>query len=136
MSSKSDQKRHRPHMIRVRMSDEEYAWFNKKLAESGQTMQSYVLSAIQTGVIPDSDLIHSVSDLSRIMEMQYKQLRGMATNLNQMAYNSNLEKLTGDYQAETRLQDMQRQVEDMRKECMGVWQSLRRLMAANRLTER
>lgn len=136
MSSKSDQNRHRPHMIRVRMSDEEYENFNQKLAESGQTMQSYVLNAIQSGVIPDSNLIHSVSDLSRIMETQYKQLRGMATNLNQMAYNSNLEKLTGDYQAETRLQDMQRQVEEMRKESMDLWRSLRRLMAASRLTER
>lgn len=71
-----------------------------------------------------------------MMADQYKQLRGIATNINQMAHNSNMEKLTGDWQAEERLQDMQIQVNEMRKGCMDLWQSLRQLMAQNRLMER
>lgn len=136
MSNKNDAKRHRSHMVRVRMSDEEYVLFQQSVAKSGQTVQSYVLNAIQTGVIPDAELIIQVSEMSQIMADQCKQLRGIATNINQMAYNSNLEKLTGDWQAEERLQDMQIQVDEMRRECLTLWQLLKRLMAENRLMER
>lgn len=136
MSNNGEQNRSRSHMIRVRMSDEEYEDFQQKLTKSGQTMQSYVLNALQTGVIPNAELMKEVSDLSKMMGDQYKQLRGIAVNINQMAYNSNVEKLTGDGQAETRLQDMQTQVNIMRKECISIWRSLKQLMARNRLMER
>lgn len=136
MSNNGERNRSRSHMIRVRMSDEEYEDFQQKLTKSGQTMQSYVLNALQTGVIPNAELMKEVSDLSKMIGDQYKQLRGIAVNINQMAYNSNLEKLTGDGQAETRLQDMQTQVDSMRKECISIWRSLKRLMARNRLMER
>ena len=136
MSNNGERNRSRSHMIRVRMSDEEYEDFQQKLTKSGQTMQSYVLNALQTGVIPNAELMKEVSDLSKLMGDQYKQLRGIAVNINQMAYNSNVEKLTGDGQAETRLQDMQTQVDSMRKECISIWRSLKRLMARNRLMER
>ena len=133
MGRNYDANRHRPHVVRVRMSDSEYENFLHDVTESRQTVQSYVLNAIQTGVIPDAELINKVSE---VMADQYKQLRGIATNINQMAHNSNMEKLTGDWQAEERLQDMQIQVNEMRKGCMDLWQSLRRLMAQNRLMER
>lgn len=136
MSNNGEQNRSRSHMIRVRMSDEEYEDFQQKLTKSGQTMQSYVLNALQTGVIPNAGLMKEVSDLSKMIGDQYKQLRGIAVNINQMAYNSNVEKLTGDGQAETRLQDMQTQVDIMRKECISIWRSLKQLMARNRLMER
>ena len=136
MGRNYDANRHRPHVVRVRMSDSEYENFLHDVTESRQTVQSYVLNAIQTGVIPDAELINKVSEMSQVMADQYKQLRGIATNINQMAYNSNMEKLTGDWQAEERLQDMQIQVNEMRKGCMDLWQSLRRLMAQNRLMER
>ena len=136
MGRNYDANRHRSHLVRVRMNDIEYDDFQHKVAESGQTVQSYVLNAIQTGAIPDAELINKISEMSQMMADQYKQLRGMATNLNQMAHNSNMEKLTGDWRAEERLQDMQFQVGEMRKECMDLWQSLRRLMAQNRLMER
>lgn len=136
MSNNGERNRSRSHMIRVRMSDEEYEDFQQKLTKSGQTMQSYVLNALQTGVIPNAELMKEVSDLSKLMGDQYKQLRGIAVNINQMAYNANLEKLTGDGQAETRLQDMQTQVDIMRKECISIWRSLKQLMARNRLMER
>lgn len=136
MSNNGERNRSRSHMIRVRMSDEEYEDFQQKLTKSGQTMQSYVLNALQTGVIPNAELMKEVSDLSKLMGDQYKQLRGIAVNINQMAYNSNLEKLTGDGQAETRLQDMQTQVDSMRKECISIWRSLKQLMARNCLMER
>lgn len=136
MGRNYDANRHRPHVVRVRMSDSEYENFLHDVTESRQTVQSYVLNAIQTGVIPDAELINKVSEMSQVMADQYKQLRGIATNINQMAHNSNMEKLTGDWQAEERLQDMQIQVNEMRKGCMDLWQSLRRLMAQNRLMER
>ena len=135
MSRNYDASRHRSHLIRVRMNDIEYD-VQHKVPESGQTVQSYVLNAIQTGVIPDAELINKISEMSQMMADQYKQLRGIATNINQMAHNSNMEKLTGDWQAEERLQDMQIQVNEMRKGCMDLWQSLRQLMAQNRLMER
>lgn len=136
MGRNYDANRHRSHVVRVRMSDAEYEDFLHDVAESGQTVQSFVLNAVMTGVIPDAELIHKISEMSQMMADQCKQLRGMATNINQMAYNSNLEKLTGDWQAEERLQDMQIQVDEMRKECMDLWQLLRQLMAQNRLMER
>lgn len=136
MGRNYDANRHRSHVVRVRMSDSEYENFLHDVTESGQTVQSYVLNAIQSGVIPDAELVTEVSEMSQMMSDQYKQLRGIATNINQMAHNSNMEKLTGDWRAEERLQDMQFQVGEMRKECMDLWQSLRRLMAQNRLTER
>lgn len=136
MGRNYDANRHRSHVVRVRMSDSEYENFLHDVTESGQTVQSYVLNAIQSGVIPDAELVTEVSEMSQMMSDQYKQLRGIATNINQMAHNSNMEKLTGDWQAEERLQDMQIQVNEMRKGCMDLWQSLRRLMAQNRLMER
>lgn len=136
MGRNYDANRHRSHVVRVRMSDSEYENFLHDVTESGQTVQSYVLNAIQSGVIPDAELVTEVSEMSQMMSDQYKQLRGIATNINQMAHNSNMEKLTGDWRAEERLQDMQFQVGEMRKECMDLWQSLRRLMAQNRLMER
>lgn len=136
MGRNYDASRHRSHLVRVRMNDIEYDDFQHKVAESGQTVQSYVLNAIQTGVIPDAELINKISEMSQMMADQYKQLRGMATNINQMAHNSNMERLTGDWQADDRLQEMQYQVDVMKEGCMETWQLLRQLMAQNRLTGR
>lgn len=79
-------RRRRNKAVTVRMNDEEYAELQVKVDESGLTQQAYIISAVRGATIIPSDEIAVLKDISKTFAELEKQLRGLATNVNQMAH--------------------------------------------------
>ncbi len=82
-------KRRRNKAVTIRMNDTEYDDLQNKVKESGLTQQSYIISAIKGSTIASSEEISVIKDISRSFADQDRQLRGLATNVNQMAHVAN-----------------------------------------------
>ena len=67
------------------MTEEEYAMLCSKLEQTGISQQAYVISAITGAAIIPSDQIAVLKEISSTFASLEQQLRGMATNINQMA---------------------------------------------------
>ncbi len=115
-------KRRRNKAVTVRMNETEYADFQNKVEESGLSQQAYIISAVRGATITPSDEIAALKEISRIFAEFVKQLRGMGTNLNQMAHVANGQ---GYLPGENILAELSDQVGSMRKEGEDVWQSIR-----------
>ena len=81
--------RKRNHAITIRMSDEEYKFFQGKLSQTGQTQQSYILNAIRGATIVSAEEVKELQKLNKGFADMMRQLRGIATNVNQMAHVAN-----------------------------------------------
>lgn len=81
--------RKRTHAVYVRMTDDEYEQLLEKVNHSGQTMQSYIIDASLYGKITSADEITEMRNKNKLLADIDKQLRGMGTNLNQMAHVAN-----------------------------------------------
>ena len=114
------------------MNDEEYAMFQSKVKESGLTQQAYVISAIMGATVTSSDEIAVLKELSKTFADVEKQLRGLATNVNQMAHVANGQRLIP---AERELEKISVGIKNYRKECEDVWQSIRSLISGQKATE-
>ena len=115
-------KRRRNKAVTVRMNETEYADFQNKVEESGLSQQAYIIIAVRGATITPSDEIAALKEISRIFAEFVKQLRGMGTNLNQMAHVANGQ---GYLPSENILAELSDQVGSMRKEGEDVWQSIR-----------
>ena len=115
-------KRRRNKAVTVRMNETEYADFQNKVEESGLSQQAYIISAVRGATITPSDEIAALKEISMIFAEFVKQLRGMGTNLNQMAHVANGQ---GYLPGENILAELSDQVGSMRKEGEDVWQSIR-----------
>ena len=114
--------RKRNHAITVRMNDSEYADFRNKVAESGISQQAYVISAVRGATITPSNEILVLKDISKTFADLERQLRGLATNVNQMAHVANG---YGIIPTENELKRLSIQLGNYRKESERVWQSIR-----------
>ncbi len=114
--------RRRKKEILVRMTEEEYALLSQKVLSSGQTMQSYMLGAALSGKITSSDEISEMQKKNRLLEDMDKQLRGMGTNLNQMAHVANGQGAIPDAEKMVQIAEEVRQI---RGEVMDEWRSTR-----------
>ena len=81
--------RKRNHAITIRMSDEEYKFFQGRLSLTGQTRQSYILNAIRGATIVSAEKVKELQKLNKGFADMMRQLRGLATNVNQMAHIAN-----------------------------------------------
>ena len=81
--------RKRNHAITIRMSDEEYKFFQERLSQTGQTQQSYILNAICGATIVSVEEVKELQKLNKEFADMMRQLRGLATNVNQMAHVAN-----------------------------------------------
>ena len=81
--------RKRNHAVYIRMNDDEYNRLLEKVNESGQTLQSYVIGASLNGRITSIEEVTEMKNKNRLLADIDKQLRGMGTNLNQMAHVAN-----------------------------------------------
>lgn len=115
-------KRKRNKAITVRMNEKEYSEFQNKVEESGLSQQAYVISAVQGATITPSDEIAVLKELSKTFASLEKQLRGLATNVNQMAHVANGQ---GVLPTENTLLKTSEQISLYRKECDELWQSIR-----------
>ena len=116
----------------MRVNDEEYAMFQSKVKESDLTQQAYVISAIMGATVTSSDEIAVLKELSKTFADVERQLRGMATNVNQMAHVANGQRLIP---AERELEKISVEIKDYRKECEDIWQSIRSLINGQKVME-
>ena len=113
------------------MNDEEYAVLQTKVDESGLTQQAYIISAVIEGTIASSDEIAVLKDISKTFADLEKQLRGLATNVNQMAHIANG---YGVLPAVNDLERLSAQLGNYRKESEQIWQSIRSLINQQKVT--
>ena len=117
---KANRKRNKS--ITMRMSESEYSDLQARVTGSGLSQQAYIISAVRGATITPSDEIAALKEISRIFAEFVKQLRGMGTNLNQMAHVANGQ---GYLPGENILAELSDQIGSMRKEGEDVWQSIR-----------
>lgn len=125
-------KRKRNKAVTVRMNDTEYADFQNKVEESGLSQQAYIISAVRGATITPSDEIAVLKEISKTFADFEKQVRGLCTNVNQMAHVANGQGYLPDEEALTRLSD---QLGNMRKESEEIWQSIRSSINQQKATE-
>ena len=125
--------RKRNHAITIRMSDEEYKFFQGRLSQTGQTQQSYILNAIRGAIIVSAEEVKELQKLNKEFADMMRQLRGLATNVNQMAHIANG---TGELPVVSALEKVGKAIEKFRKEEEYRWQSIRQLISQQSHTER
>ena len=128
--SKANRTRNRA--VTVRMSDTEYDSLRNKVCESGLSQQSYIISAVLDSSVTSSDTIDVLKSISRTFAGVEQQLRGLGTNINQMAHIANG---TGMIPSARELEHISDQVTEYRKECDQIWQSIRSSIPKQRHTE-
>ena len=129
----SNVNRTRNRAVTVRMSDSEYDSLRDKVRESGLSQQSYIISAVLDSSVTTSDTIDVLKRISRTFAGVEQQLRGLGTNVNQMAHIANG---TGMIPSARELEHISYQVTEYRKECDQVWQSIRSSIPKQHHTER
>lgn len=125
-------KRRRNKAVTVRMSEAEYADFQNRVEESGLSQQAFIISAVRGATITPSDEIAVLKEINKTFAEFVKQIRGMGTNLNQMAHVANGQGYLPGEESLLRLSD---QVGNMRKEGEDVWQSIRSSINQQKATE-
>lgn len=125
--------RKRNHAITIRMSDEEYKFLQGRLSQTGQTQQSYVLNAIRGATIVSVEEAKELQAINKGFADMMRQLRGLATNVNQMAHIANG---TGELPVVSALEKVGKAMEKFRKEEEHRWQSIRQLISQQSHTER
>lgn len=125
-------KRRRNKAVTVRMNETEYADFQNKVEESGLSQQAYIISAVRGATITPSDEIAVLKEISKTFADFEKQVRGLGTNVNQMAHVANGQ---GNLPGEETLTRLANQVGNMRKESEEIWQSIRSSIIQQKATE-
>lgn len=125
--------RKRNRTITIRMSDEEYTFLQERLSLTGQTQQSYVLNAIRGATIFSLEEVKELRNLNKGFADMTRQLRGLATNVNQMAHIANG---TGELPVVVALEKLGKNIEGFRKEEESRWQLIRQLISQQNLMER
>lgn len=125
-------KRRRNKAVTVRMNETEYADFQNKVEESGLSQQAYIISAVRGATITPSDEIAVLKEISMTFADFEKQVRGLGTNVNQMAHVANGQGYLPGKETLTRLAD---QVGTMRRESEEIWQSIRSSINQQKATE-
>lgn len=125
--------RKRNRTITIRMSDEEYTFLQGRLSQTGQTQQSYILNAIRGATIASLEEVKELKILNKAFADMMRQLRGLATNVNQMAHVANG---IGELPVVTALEKLEKCIEKFRKEEEKRWQSIRQLISQQSHTER
>ncbi|MGO5053019.1 plasmid mobilization protein [Lachnospiraceae bacterium LCP25S3_G4] len=126
-------KRKRNKAVTIRMSDSEYETLQDKVDESGLSQQAYIISSIKGSTITSSDEIAVQKDISKSFADLVKQLRGLATNINQMAHVANGQ---GILPTTTELIKASDEISHYRKECEELWLLIRSSINQQNRTER
>ena len=114
--------RTRNKLVSVRFSPAEYERLQELIRKSGQTMQSYVINATLGAKITGSGEMQEVVRQNKILADIDNQLRGMGTNINQMAHVANA---TGALPDERTFKKLSEEINTIRGEVEPVWRSIR-----------
>ncbi len=115
-------KRKRNKAVTIRMNTDEYATLQNKVVESGLTQQSYIINAIKGATITSSDEVAVQKELSSTFSDLVCQLRGLATNVNQMAHIANG---YGHLPTVKELTETSANINEIRKESEELWLLIR-----------
>ena len=114
--------RKRNKAITIRMTEQEYATLQKRIRESGRTQQSYIINSALEAKISSAEEIAALKDISITFVDLVRQLRGIATNVNQMARTANR---SGALPTARELSRISEQIAKYRERIEAVWQSIR-----------
>lgn len=124
--------RKRNRTISIRVSEQEYETIQKKIQATKQTQQSFILNAIEGAAIltaKDSKLLKGINmQLADLL----KQIKGIAVNINQMAYKANA---YGEIPTARQLEEYSLQTEKLRREADAIWRLIRQSISRQRHTE-
>ena len=123
--------RKRNKAVYIRMNDAEYDQLLSKVAESGVSIQSYMVSAALGAHLTTAQEMAALNDQNRLFADMDKQLRGMGTNLNQLAHTANA---TGSLPSHRQLEELGDEVSELRKELGNIWRSTRLSISPQNLT--
>ena len=118
--------RRRNKAITIRLTEEEYALLCSKLKQTGVSQQAYIISAIKNVSVIPSDQLAVMKEISTTFASLEQQLRGMATNINQMARIANSRNYAPGIRV---LEKISREIAGYRKDSEEIWQSIRSLIA-------
>ena len=121
--------RRRNKAITIRLTEEEYALLCSKLKQTGVSQQAYIISAIKNVSVIPSDQLAVMKEISATFSSLEQQLRGMATNINQMARIANSRNYAPGMRV---LEKTSREIDGFRKDSEEIWQSIRLLTAQQR----
>ena len=124
--------RKRNHAIYIRMTTDEYIKLQSKVKQSGLSLQAFMINAALEGRVATLDELNALRDHCKWLEDIDKQLRGIGTNVNQLAHVANGQ---GIIPSGTELKNLAGTVEDIGKESEKVWRSIRSSISRQRLTE-
>ncbi len=114
--------RKRSHNIYIRMNDDEYARFLSKVEEAGVSQQAYALEASLNAKVSSADDRIGLLNMSKTLADMDKQLRGLGTNVNQMAHVANG---NGALPTEDELRRIGADISMIKAKVNDVWRSTR-----------
>lgn len=124
--------RRRNKTVSVRMTEDEYATLIMRVAESGQTQQSFIINAVLGAKVSGREEVRELQKLSGEFADTNRQIRGMATNINQMAHVANG---YGQIPQQSQLEQLSRELQMFRKECDATWRSIRQSISLQKVME-
>jgi len=124
--------RRRNKNVSVRMTEDEYAAFTMRVAESGQTQQSFIINSVLGVKVSGREEVKELQKLSRQFADTNRQLRGMATNINQMAHVANG---YGHIPQQAQLEQLYQELQLFRKECDATWRLIRQSISLQKVME-
>ena len=124
--------RKRNYTVTIRMNKAEYDLLQNKVKESGQTQQAVVIHAIAGLKIASAEEVEELKRLNQMFADILCQLRGVATNINQIARKMNA---GGFIPREDILRYLNQNILNYRKESEKIWQSIRQLISGQILME-
>ncbi len=125
-------KRKRNISVTFRMNEKEYTDFQDRIVQSGLTKQAYLIEAVLGATITSSEEVSALRDISLALAGYEKQLRGLATNVNQMARIANGQ---GIIPSEKQLVSISSQLHDFRNGSDSIWRLIRQSISQQRATE-
>ena len=114
--------RKRDRAVTLRMTDSEYDEFNNKVSNSGLSRQDFFIRMIKEIRINSAESLGELKRVNDTLSNLDRQLRGMATNVNQMARIANG---MGMLPSDKTLQEINTKICEIRKELGKIWQSIR-----------
>ena len=118
--------RKRNYTITIRMNKTEYDLLQNKVKESGQTQQAVVLHAIAGLKIASAEEVEELKKLNLMLAEMLSQIRGVATNINQIARKLHTD---GEVPNDSTLYFLNKNILKYRKESEKIWLLIRRLIS-------
>ena len=118
--------RKRNYTVTVRMNKTEHDLLQRKIRESGRTQQAVVIAAIADLKITSAEEIKELKKMNELLAEILRQLRGAASNINQIARRMNTD---GFIPRRDYLEYLNTNIIQYRKECEEIWRLIRQLIS-------